>query len=168
MRFSLLVSFFVALFLAASLDVATAAAAPKLTGSEKAIYNTWSQEYRLLYEVWRYDAQSGIPFYSHLVVSHPDLEQRALEYALQDGYGPYAVEHKRSVSYAMTLIPGNRGPAIRWNLRQGQLGQYDASIFWKIDRRGAKLLRFDIWPAGAQAAQLERMQDVINRFRAAH
>lgn len=161
---SLGLSFVLTLFLALGLLVGAAGSEPPMTEQETNLYRHWTQEYLLLYDPWR-NGVNRIPYYKHLIVSHPNLQQQALEYALFQGNGPYAVEHRRGVSYAMTLIPGNRGPGLRWNLQQNGLPPKDASALWRIDSRGPQLLRLDVWPAGAQAPQLTSMQEVINRFR---
>ena len=67
--------------------------------------------------------------------------------------------------YATTLIRGNEGPARRWGLQQRGNAPFDANVFWKIDERGARMLRFDVWPAGAEVGEVIGMGDVIRRMR---
>lgn len=152
--------------LAATLCVSLAFAVedPPLTTGEKQIYHGWNQDFRLLYDPWFVNA-APIPYRQHLAVAHPRLEQQALEWAHTPGNGPHQFTQHRGAIYASTLIRGNEGPARNWNLRQNGQPPHDVNVFWKIDRRGAKMLRFDLWPAGAQAQQMLTMQDAIRHAR---
>lgn len=108
-------------------------------------------------------------YWSHLIESHPTLAQDALKHAQIDGNGPFYVGEvpKEKVLYAATQVKGDSQLGRKWNLRQyidGRLSQYDAHLFWKIDRKGPQLLRLDIWPAGSEPQQRITMQEAIHRF----
>ncbi|CDW95365.1 hypothetical protein [Sporisorium scitamineum] len=121
-------------------------------------------DYQLHYNPYRYNPKRT-PYLMHLLPAHPNLQQDALEHARITGYGPYVVEHKRGVSYAMTMIPGDREVAHRWNLRQNDKTAVDINVMWKIDHNGAKMLRFDAWTAGARAHQVASMQELIDSYK---
>lgn len=152
-------------FLLALLSCALANGEPELTRREKEIYSGFMQDYRLLYNPWRGNV-NGVRYYDHLVRAHPTLERDALGFAHRAGKGPYQAEMHGGKLYVATIVRGNEGPGMRWGLRQTGGSHYDAHLFWRIDASGAKLLRFNIWPAGAQANQVMTMQDALERFRA--
>lgn len=143
---------------------AAAGSEPPMSPRAVEVYHSWNQDHLLLYNPWR-NGVNRIPYYNHLIVAHPRLEQQALQYALLPGNGPYAVEHARGVTFAKTLIPSNSRPGIAWNLRQNGRPPHDATVFWRVDASGARLMRFDLWPAGAETQQRITMQEVIDRFR---
>ncbi|CBQ72665.1 conserved hypothetical Ustilaginaceae-specific protein [Sporisorium reilianum SRZ2] len=131
-----------------------------LTDKERELYYGWNLEYQGRYYPRRYELQR-LPALGHMLPAHPNLEAQALQHAHRDGYGPYVFQQGRRVSYAMTMIPGNHDVALNWNLRQNGVPPQDVNVFWRIDRNGPKMLRFDLWTAGARAQQRTSMSRIM-------
>lgn len=140
---------------------------PELQPHEALVYNIWKYAFPAFYQPINLDAEP-VSYLMHLIVAHPNLEQQALQHALRPGHGPYLVEEAHGALYATTLVPGDRGPGRVWNLQQHgpNAHRLDAALFWRIDGNGPKMLRFDVWPAGAQVQEAMSMRDAISRFRA--
>ncbi|SPO27104.1 related to conserved hypothetical Ustilaginaceae-specific protein [Ustilago trichophora] len=143
------------------LPLTLAAPEPPLTRPEQRLYNHWNEEYRMQ----RYDPMllgaGPLSYYSHMTSYNPRLEMEALEWAHTHSNGPYQYHRIRGALYVSTTIRGNQGPAQRWNLRQRGHQPKDVSVFWRIDHRGPKMLRFDLWPAGANTPQMISMHDAM-------
>ncbi|KAJ9480212.1 Conserved hypothetical Ustilaginaceae-specific protein [Pseudozyma hubeiensis] len=104
-------------------------------------------------------------YYSHLIGAHPDFAQDAFSHAHTPGNGPYyrANIEGGNAAIVATRVAGDSRLGQRWNLRQ-RGSNWDASLLWKIDRAGHRLLDLDIWPAGSQPVQVESMSAVLARF----
>lgn len=150
---------FIALTAVLFLSLAVVAPEPKLTRDEMQLYHNDKIEFYARY-VPVNTAARPVRYYDHLVAAHPTIEQDALAHAHTPGNGPYKVTQRNGAVYASTLIRGHEGPARRWNLNQKH-SRWDANVLWRIDDGGAKLLRFDIWPHGAETHEVMPMQDAI-------
>lgn len=138
---------------------------PDLTDDEKAIYRGWNRHYENRYWPRRINPRR-IPYLMHIVAAHPDVEQKALEHAHISSFGPYAVANpKGALWYAMTRIPGDAPIARNWNLRQKDTVPWDVNVLWRVNRKGPKMLRFDLWDAGARGQQIMSMQGLIEQAR---
>lgn len=105
-------------------------------------------------------------YYSHILSAHPNLAQDAFTHAHTPGNGPY---YRGSVAggnaaIVATRVAGDSRLGQKWNLRQ-RGSNWDASLLWKIDSAGHRLLDLDIWPAGSQPAEVESMSAVLARFQ---
>ncbi len=118
--------------------------------------------YYLLYQP-PYQGGSNMKQYSHLTVSHPTLEDEALAYAHTDGHGPFHTSQGRKALYVSTQVPGDSRLGQKWNLRQQGAGRYDAHLFWRVDGKGAKLLRLDLRNEGVHPQQTMTMQTALER-----
>ena len=156
------------LFLIVLISFTSALPEPAMTAEEIRQYTDANGHYFLSYDP-PYLGAEYIKQYSHLSVVHA-IEQEALEHAQQEGLGPFYVGEARNKKalYVSTQIRGDSRLGRKWNLRQyidGRLSAYDAHAFWRVNRRGAKLLRLDLWPAGARVQEAMTMEDAHNRFK---
>ncbi|EST04739.1 hypothetical protein PSEUBRA_006022 [Kalmanozyma brasiliensis GHG001] len=159
------------LVLLATLAIASGAVlVPELT-NEEADHHLFSyHRYLFAFEPPQLHAQY-VEYYPHLSVSHPNLEKDALDFAKTAGNGPFYAEASSRFGpkalFVSTKVSGNSRLGRTWNLRHnndGRVKVYDAQLFWRVDRRGPKLLRFGIWPEGSHPQQVIPMQEVIDRF----
>lgn len=142
----------------------------ELTAEERGHYLISHDRYLFAFNPPQPEAQY-IENLSHLSVSHPTLEKDALDYAKKSGNGPFyarpGVGDGSGVLFVATKISGNSLLGRSWNLRHnvdGEIKVYDAQLYWRVDRRGTRLLRFGIWPEGSTPPQVMTMQEAVNRF----
>lgn len=102
-------------------------------------------------------------YYSHILGGDQQAEEYALNHALTPGNGPFHVSRGKRALYVSTLIHRDSRLGTRWTIGPIQGYRRDAHAFWRVDRRGAKLLRLDLWPPGAVQQERMSMQAALDQ-----
>lgn len=142
---------------------------PELTAEERRHYLLSHETYRASFD----PPQPGavyLEYYPRMSGSPHILKKEALEHAKQPGNGPiYSHLGQVDGSHALfvsTRVSGNSRLGNRLNLRHdvdGHIKVHDAQLYWRVDRSGAKLLRYGVWPEGSSPPEVMTMQDAIRR-----
>lgn len=141
---------------------------PELEEHEWPLYRASLAHIRSTFEEPRPAPDSRVQYYPHLLAGQATAERDAWNFAHEQGMGPVHVgyDYNRRYAYVTTKIPRESTLGRKWGLGQPQISDLgfrrtkDAYAYWKVSKRGAQLLRLDLWSSGSHAAQTTSWQNV--------
>ncbi|KAI3489075.1 hypothetical protein L1887_46833 [Cichorium endivia] len=126
---------------------------PELEEHEWPLYRSSLAHIRSTFEEPRPAPDSRVQYYPHLLAGQATAERDAWNFAHEQGMGPVHVsyDYNRRYAYVTTKIPRESTLGRKWGLGQPQISDLgfrrtkDAYAYWKVSKRGAQLLRLDLW-----------------------